>query len=139
MFDGSEISDFITASSAAIIDFVGRVGVAKAYIETAPTLDRSQLTKSKRSSYLYDKDGVLICSIADVEYRDWVDIQDIPERLQNAFIAVEDIRFEKHSGVDIKRLFSAMLEVLGNSNASGGSTITCSAPLLPHINGCAEM
>lgn len=100
------------------------IGVAKAYVETTPTLDRAQLTKSKRSSFLYDKDGALITTIADVEYRDWVDIEAIPVMLQNAFVSVEDIRFYKHNGVDIKRLFSAMLEVLGNSNASGGSTIT---------------
>lgn len=100
------------------------IGVAKAYVETTPDLDRAQLTKSDRTSFLYDMDGALITSIAQHEYRDWVDIEDIPEMVQHAFVAVEDIRFYKHSGVDIKRLFSAMLEVLGNSNATGGSTIT---------------
>jgi penicillin-binding protein 1A len=59
-----------------------------------------------------------------VEYRDWSDIEEIPDMLKNAFIAVEDVRFYKHSGVDFKRLFSAALEILGNSNSSGGSTIT---------------
>ncbi|MDL2257786.1 transglycosylase domain-containing protein [Eubacteriales bacterium OttesenSCG-928-K08] len=100
------------------------VGVAKAYVETTPVLDQAQLTKSDRTSFLYDMDGNLITTIADVEYRDWVDIEDIPELLQNAFIAVEDVRFYLHGGVDFKRLFSAALEILGNKNASGGSTIT---------------
>lgn len=100
------------------------VGIGKAYIETAPEIDVAQLTISDRTSFLYDKNGNLITSIADVEYRDWVDIEYIPDMLQNAFIAVEDVRFYKHSGVDFKRLFSAALEILGNSNSSGGSTIT---------------
>ncbi len=100
------------------------IGVAKAYVETTPALDVAQLTISDRTSFLYDRDGELITSIADVEYRDWVDIESIPDMLKNAFIAVEDVRFYKHSGVDFKRLFSAALEVLGNSNSSGGSTIT---------------
>ncbi len=100
------------------------IGLAKAYIDTTPTLDRAQLTKSDRTSYLYDMNGKLITTIADVEYRDWVDIDQIPETLQNAFIAIEDVRFYKHGGVDIKRLFSVALEVLGNNNAAGGSTIT---------------
>ncbi len=100
------------------------VGVVKAYVETAPTLDVAQLTISDYTSYLYDKNGDLITTIADVEYRDWVDSEDIPDMLKNAFIAVEDVRFYKHSGVDFKRLFSAALEILGNSNSSGGSTIT---------------
>ncbi len=100
------------------------IGVAKAYIETVPTLDVAQLTISDRTSFLYDMNGDLITSIADVEYRDWVDIENIPDMLKNAFIAVEDVRFYKHSGVDFKRIFSAALEVLGNSNSSGGSTLT---------------
>ena len=100
------------------------VGVAKAYVETTPSIEIAQLTKSSRTSYLYDRNGNLITSIADVEYRDWVDIEDIPDMLKNAFVSVEDVRFYKHSGVDFKRLFSAALEILGSSNSSGGSTIT---------------
>lgn len=99
-------------------------GIGKAYIETAPEIDVAQLTISDRTSFLYDKNGKLITSIADVEYRDWTDIEDIPDMLKNAFIAVEDVRFYKHTGVDFKRLFSAALEILGNTNSSGGSTIT---------------
>lgn len=100
------------------------VGIIKAYIDTAPVIDVAQLTISDRTSFLYDMNGKLITSIADVEFRDWVDIEEIPDMLQNAFISVEDVRFYKHSGVDFKRLFSAALEILGNSNSSGGSTIT---------------
>ena len=99
-------------------------GVLKAYIETAPVFDIAQLTKSDRTSYLYDMNGNELMSISAIEYRDWVDLDDIPEMLRNAFISVEDVRFYKHSGVDFKRLFSAALEILGNNNSSGGSTIT---------------
>lgn len=110
-----------------VVGFIGMglvLGVVKAYVETTPSLDVAQLTISDYTSYLYDMNGDLITTIADVEYRDWVNIEDIPDMLKNAFIAVEDVRFYKHSGVDFKRLFSAALEILGNSNSSGGSTIT---------------
>ena len=110
-----------------VIGFIGMgllLGVVKAYVETTPSLDTAQLTISDYTSYLYDMNGDLITTIADVEYRDWSDIEEIPDMLKNAFIAVEDVRFYKHSGVDFKRLFSAALEILGNSNSSGGSTIT---------------
>lgn len=100
------------------------IGIARTYIETAPMIDVAQLTRSARTSFIYDKDGELITTLADIEYRDWVDIENIPLKLQQAFIAVEDIRFYKHSGVDFKRLFSAALEIFGNKTASGGSTIT---------------
>lgn len=99
-------------------------GVLKAYIDTTPVFDIAQLTKSDRTSYLYDLNGNELMSITAIEYRDWVELEDIPEMLRNAFISVEDVRFYKHSGVDFKRLFSAALEILGNSNSSGGSTLT---------------
>lgn len=110
-----------------VVCFIGAgllFGVVKAYVETTPSLDVAQLTISDYTSYLYDKNGDMLTTIADVEYRDWVDIENIPDMLKNAFISVEDVRFYKHSGVDFKRLFSAALEILGNSNSSGGSTIT---------------
>ncbi len=99
-------------------------GVAKAYIDTTPELDVTQLTISDRTSYLYDINGAEIMTVSSIEYRDWASIEEIPEMLRNAFISVEDVRFYKHSGVDFKRLFSAALEILGNSNSSGGSTLT---------------
>ena len=117
----------MTVLAFIVVGFIGMglvLGVVKAYVETTPSLDIAQLTISDYTSYLYDKNGNLISSIADVEYRDWVDIENIPDMLKNAFISVEDVRFYKHSGVDFKRLFSAALEILGNSNSSGGSTIT---------------
>lgn len=99
-------------------------GVFKVYIDTTPVFDVAQLTKSDRTSYLYDINGKEIMPVSSIEYRDWVDLEDIPEMLRNAFISVEDVRFYKHGGVDFKRLFSAALEILGNANSSGGSTIT---------------
>ncbi|MBQ5545627.1 MAG: transglycosylase domain-containing protein, partial [Clostridia bacterium] len=68
-------------------------GVLKAYVDTAPVFDIAQLTKSDRTSYLYDCYGNELMSISAIEYRDWVDIKDIPEMLRNAFISVEDVRF----------------------------------------------
>ena len=63
-------------------------GIGKAYIETTPEIDVAQLTISDRTSFLYDMNGKLITSIADVEYRDWTDLENIPDMLKNAFIAL---------------------------------------------------
>lgn len=100
------------------------LGVAKAYVDTTPELDITALTKSDRTSYIYDKNGDLITTFAGMEYRDWVDIEDVPDMLKNAVVAVEDVRFYKHEGLDYKRLFSAVINTLRNQNTHGGSTIT---------------
>ena len=99
-------------------------GVGKAYVDSTPMLEVSQLTRSDRTSYLYDMNGHEITNLTSMEYRDWADLNDIPDILKNAFVSIEDVRFYKHQGVDFKRVFSAVLEILGNSNSSGGSTIT---------------
>ena len=99
-------------------------GVGKAYVDSTPMLEVSQLTRSDRTSYLYDMYGNEITNLTSMEYRDWADFNEIPDILKNAFVSIEDVRFYKHQGVDFKRVFSAVLEILGNSNSSGGSTIT---------------
>ena len=99
-------------------------GVGKAYVDSTPMLEVSQLTRSDRTSYLYDMYGNEITNLTSMEYRDWADFNEIPDILKNAFVSIEDVRFYKHQGVDFKRVFSAALEILGNSNSSGGSTIT---------------
>ena len=55
------------------------------------------------------------------ENRIWVDLADIPEDVQNAFVCLEDKRFYKHPGVDWLRTIKAAL-TLGKSG--GGSTLT---------------
>lgn len=100
------------------------MGVAKAYVDTTPSLDISSLTRSERTSYIYDRNGDLITTFAGMEYRDWADIEDIPDMLKNALISIEDVRFYKHGGVDFKRLFSAVVNTFRNQNTHGGSTLT---------------
>lgn len=59
------------------------------------------------------------------ENRIWVSIDKIPENLKNAFVAIEDQRFYKHHGVDIKRTVGAVVNyVLKGDSSYGGSTIT---------------
>lgn len=67
------------------------------------------------------------------ENRVWVDIENIPENLTNAFISIEDERFRDHKGVDIKRTFGAFLQWVRGKDSYGGSTIT--QQLIKNITG----
>ncbi len=62
------------------------------------------------------------------ENRIWIKLDKMPKSLINAFIAVEDQRFYKHSGVDWKRTGAAFLNWLPFVNIlsgnQGGSTLT---------------
>ncbi len=57
--------------------------------------------------------------------RIWVDIEDIPEHMQHALVAIEDKRFYEHKGVDWYRTSGAFVEMFARmETGSGGSTIT---------------
>lgn len=79
-----------------------------------------------RSSIIYDSKGKEIDKLYYAEDREIVSINDIPEDTRNAFIAIEDKTFYKHHGVNVKRMFGAVLSKLtGRSDEiSGTSTIT---------------
>ncbi len=59
------------------------------------------------------------------EKRIWVDIEDVCQDMQDAFVAIEDQRFYDHNGVDLKRTLGAVINVFVKGDSSyGGSTIT---------------
>ena len=74
----------------------------------------------------------------DDENRIWVEIDQIPKNLQNAFVAIEDERFYKHHGVDLRRTVRATLNYLTHDKDSsyGGSSIT--QQLVKNITGEKE-
>ncbi|MEZ5644499.1 MAG: penicillin-binding protein 1A [Burkholderiaceae bacterium] len=58
------------------------------------------------------------------ERRNLVPIQDIPQVMINAVLAIEDARFFEHSGVDYRGMVRAALANLGRAKSQGASTIT---------------
>ena len=58
------------------------------------------------------------------ENRVWVPIEEIPENLKNAAVAIEDQRFYKHHGVDWIRTVKGVLNMFTGQDIVGGSTIT---------------
>ncbi|MBM7581346.1 1A family penicillin-binding protein [Caldicoprobacter guelmensis] len=94
-------------------------------INQVKDIDLSKIENLKQSSFIYDMDGNLITSVYGVENRIKVSLSEIPAHVKNAFIAVEDIRFYRHHGFDIKRLLGALIQNLKQGRyAEGGSTIT---------------
>lgn len=80
----------------------------------------------ERSSILYDINGTEIDTLHYTEDRTIVPIDEMPDNLKNAFIAIEDKTFYKHHGFNWRRMIGAVLSKLtGRSSAiSGTSTIT---------------
>lgn len=104
---------------------VGAVlGIAKAYVETAPTLDLALLDEQDKTSFIYDAQGNVITDYKGTENRVMVSIGQMPVNLQHAFVAVEDMRFYTHNGVDLKRIIGSFVQNFVSNSQQGGSTIT---------------
>ena len=100
------------------------VGVAKAYMETAPSLDLTAIDEQAQTSFIYDAAGNLITDYKGTENRIMVSIDTMPVMLRNAFVAVEDARFYTHNGIDVKRIVGAFISNFITGGQQGGSTIT---------------
>ncbi|WP_260682025.1 transglycosylase domain-containing protein [Alkalicoccobacillus porphyridii] len=86
-------------------------------------IDNEKLVMNN-SSALVDESGNLITRVY-VENRQPVSIDDIPEHVQEAFVAVEDNRFYEHSGIDFRSIGrAAYRNFAAGGKAEGGSTIT---------------
>lgn len=102
------------------------IGVVTGVIDKTDSLDLEDLKLYKETSFVYDKDGNQIGAFFDLENRVTVEYDDIPEHVVDAVISIEDERFFKHNGVDIKRTAGAIFTYVTNGGKSsfGGSTIT---------------
>ena len=115
---------FIIALCVGLALLGAVIGIAKAFVDTAPTLDLAALDAQDKTSFIYDSEGNLITDYKGTEDRIMVSIDEIPEMLQNAFIAVEDARFYEHNGIDVKRIVGALVANFTSGSTQGGSTIT---------------
>ncbi|MGP4082285.1 transglycosylase domain-containing protein [Pseudalkalibacillus sp. R45] len=86
-------------------------------------IDEKDLVMSSAST-LVDEDGNTITKLY-AQNRELVKIDEVPEHVQEAFIAVEDRRFYDHPGIDFQAITRALYkDILSGSRVEGGSTIT---------------
>lgn len=100
------------------------IAVSFGILGPIPSFEELENPRSNLASEIYSSDGVVLGKFY-IENRTNVEYTNLPKHLVNALIATEDIRFEKHSGVDVKGLIRAIMGVItGNTGSGGGSTIT---------------
>lgn len=73
---------------------------------------------------IVDEKGTVLWELYE-EYRKPIPLDQIPDHVQQAFIAVEDRRFYSHGGVDFQSIIRAIYrDIIAMSKVEGGSTIT---------------
>jgi penicillin-binding protein 1A len=89
-----------------------------------PSVEDLQNPKISQSSEIYTSDGVMIGKFY-TENRTPVPYEKISPNLINALIATEDIRFYRHSGIDVRAMAGVAAGIMtGATDRGGGSTVT---------------
>jgi penicillin-binding protein 1A len=88
-----------------------------------PSLEELENPRSNLASEIYSADQQLLGKFY-IENRSNIHYSELSPNLVNALIATEDIRFEKHSGVDFMAFFRVFYGVMTGDSKGGGSTIT---------------
>jgi len=76
------------------------------------------------STKILDRNGELLYDIFADERRTPVDIDEVPDYLRQATIAIEDKNFYKHGGFDLTAYPRALFNILVKQKLQGGSTLT---------------
>ena len=97
-------------------------------VKTSSSLPDISFIKSiepEQSTRIYDINNELVAEVTADEDRVYVPLDKISPHFTRAVIAIEDMRFYEHSGVDLKGTIRAFVNNLtGASDIQGGSTIT---------------
>ncbi|GAB2613714.1 penicillin-binding protein 1A [Novilysobacter erysipheiresistens] len=114
--------------AAAGLAVLGVIALGTVYYLVAPKLPDVESLHDvdlQEPMYVYARDGRLMAVFGETR-RYPVQIEAVPERLKQAFIAIEDSRFYEHHGVDYIGVARAvwLLATTDDSRVPGGSTIT---------------
>ena len=94
------------------------------YASKSPAFSEEKL-KDPIPAKIYDKDDELVTTLYGGQKRVLTDIDETPEKVTDAILAVEDNRFYEHGAIDFVRLGAAVINnVTDGFGSQGASTIT---------------
>lgn len=103
---------------------VGAVLWFRCGVAGCPDVDMLRGYMPDEASVILDRDGEEVAKLF-VTRRVYIGLDSLPKHVGDAFVAIEDQRFWEHGGVDVRRVFGAMLQnVRSGGVEEGASTIT---------------
>jgi penicillin-binding protein 1A len=106
-----------------VLTLAGTLVGVKYLSRDLPSLDALQAIEPSVKTVIFAANGDTLREFY-TENRTIVSLSRIPVSLQQAVIAVEDRRFYKHYGIDLRRLVRVVIVNLTTSRSPGGSTLT---------------
>ncbi|MDF2542776.1 MAG: hypothetical protein K0S47_2494 [Herbinix sp.] len=110
----------------AIVGVLAGLGFIKGLIDSAPDISQINVIPTGYTTTIYDKDGNVIENLIGAHAnRVYVKVDEIPDYVEKAFVAIEDERFYEHNGIDVRGIFRAFFLGLSKGDFDqGASTIT---------------
>ncbi len=100
---------------------MGAFGALYLYVD----VPASGNSMAERQSNVYKySDGTVLARTGKGVNRQIVDLDEVPKKVQHAFVAAENKTFYKDQGVDLKGTTRGLLNTLSGKGKQGGSTIT---------------
>jgi penicillin-binding protein 1A len=90
---------------------------------SCPSIDALGRYDPNQASKVFAADGRLITDLG-LERRTVVSLKEMSPAVVQAFLATEDKRFYEHHGIDWKRVFGAVANIVLKRHVTGASTIT---------------
>lgn len=109
-----------------IVFVVGIVGyIFVLYMDLSSDIDKVKNYHPKLATQIYDRKNRLIANVFDTEFRFYAKFDEIPPRMIEALLAIEDTLFFEHGGINYDAIIRATLKNIKSGRfAEGGSTLT---------------
>lgn len=115
----------VALSSCVVGGLIFGVYLIALYFELSADLDKVRHYSPKVATQIYDRKNRLIANVFDTEFRFYAKFDEIPPRMIEALLAIEDTLFFEHGGINYDGIIRAMLKNIRTGRlGEGGSTLT---------------
>lgn len=115
----------VALSSCVVGGLIFVVYLIALYFELSADLDKVRHYSPKVATQIYDRKNRLIANVFDTEFRFYAKFDEIPPRMIEALLAIEDTLFFEHGGINYDGIIRAMLKNIRTGRlGEGGSTLT---------------
>ena len=111
--------------ATAFVTFLGLSVLIYFYNQVKYIADDLVYYKPSLTTQILDRNGKKIANLFKNEHRLYAKMDDIPPRIAEALVAIEDTMFFEHPGVNVEAIFRAIFkDVIAGKMVEGASTLT---------------
>ena len=114
---------FIVSIVGMVLIFIFSIGAFAWFAKDLPNPNEVQ-RKDGFSTIIFDRNGKELYDIYADENRIPITIEQVPDNLKHATVAIEDKTFYEHQGYSTRGIIRAFFTILTSGQLQGGSTLT---------------